>query len=115
MIARPTTPGDKWGELSKVFPPKSRRLNGRDWRRTLDGILFIKTTGIRWSNAPKRYHTPAALRKGAEHAAKVGLWASLVEKIDADELALPPERLRTLRKLAVEWSRKAEGYAGKRQ
>ena len=101
----------EWTELRGIFPARSARRNGRDWRRVLDSVLYLKASGTRWTNLPKRYGAPAAQRKACEAAAVSGLWVSLLERIDNGELAaLTPERLRQLRAIASDWMRKGERY-----
>lgn len=111
VVAPSDLDDSEWAELRGVFPARSARRNGRDWRRVVDSVLYLKNTSTRWTNLPKRYGAPAAQRKACEAAAVSGLWVSLLEKIDGGEFAaLAPERLRQLRAIASDWTRRGERY-----
>ncbi len=47
---------EPWAWIEPLLPPKARTGRPRaDDRKTLNGILYVLTTGCRWMDRPKAY------------------------------------------------------------
>lgn len=102
----------EWSVLRADFPGQQRK-NAADVRRYLSGALYVKASGCRFVNLPPRYGNSQALRKALERWATLGIFQTLLERIENGEFQekLSPERIRTLLSLCREWSGKGMKYA----
>ncbi|MBX9844561.1 MAG: transposase [Xanthobacteraceae bacterium] len=106
---------EEWALLRPYFGTNEKRKNKAPARRYLDGALYQRTTRCRFVHIPKRYGNVQALRKHLERWAHTGVWASVLEVLEADGLQeLGPERRRVLLGLARAWSQRGEAYQRQR-
>jgi DNA-binding transcriptional LysR family regulator len=71
---------EQWAVLKPVLSPQGRRGRPRtNDRRMLNGILWVLTTGARWTMLPRRYGTPSACRRRFEAWQAQGVWQCIRE------------------------------------
>jgi len=75
---------EQWQFIQPLLPPKASTGRPRaDDRRTLNGILYVLTTGCRWMDMPKEYGSHKTvwrrLKEWQERGVWEGLWRRLLE------------------------------------
>jgi transposase len=90
----PTTkriPDDVWNEIKRIIPKeKPRNTKGRpavQFRRVLDGILFVLRTGCQWKEMlPKEYGSGSTCHRRFQEWVRLGvfqkLWVRLLKVYD---------------------------------
>jgi transposase len=70
---------EQWAIIMPLIPKQNpgpgRRRN--DYRRTLDGILFVLKTGCPWEDVPRVYGSPATCWRRFSAWARNGTWARM--------------------------------------
>jgi transposase len=75
---------EQWEFVQPLLPPRARtgRPMAED-RRTLNGILYVLTTGCRWMDMPREYGSYKTawrrLKEWQERGVWEGLWQRLLE------------------------------------
>jgi len=69
----------EWEALRPLLPPKKRRGRPRaDDRRTLNGILYVLSTGCRWEDlSPERYGSGKTCWDRFKKWREFGLWNAI--------------------------------------
>ena len=78
----------QWQHVRPLLPPlrKGRGRPRADYRKTLNGILYVLRTGCRWQDVPREYGSPPTcwrrLRRWEEDCTWVCLWRSLLSLLN---------------------------------
>jgi transposase len=75
---------EQWELVQPLLPPRARTGRPRaEDRRTLNGILYVLTTGCRWMDMPREYGSYKTawrrLKEWQEGGVWEGLWQRLLE------------------------------------
>lgn len=65
----------QWAFIQPLLPPHARTGRPRaDDRRTIDGILYVLTTGGRWQDLPCEYGAPTPVWRRIRRWGELGVW-----------------------------------------
>lgn len=65
----------QWAFIRPLLPPPARTGRPRaDDRRTIEGILYVLTTGCRWQDLPPEYGAPTTVWRRLKHWGDAGVW-----------------------------------------
>lgn len=65
----------QWAFIQPLLPPPARTGRPRaDDRRTIDGILYVLTTGCRWQDLPRDYDAPTTVWRWLKRWEEEGVW-----------------------------------------
>jgi transposase len=65
----------QWDFICPLLPPPARTGRPRaDDRRTIDGILYVLTTGCRWQDLPREYGAPTTVWRRLKRWGEEGVW-----------------------------------------
>jgi transposase len=65
----------QWAFMCPLLPPPARTGRPRaDDRRTIEGILYILTTGCRWEDLPREYGAPTTVWRRLKRWGEEGVW-----------------------------------------
>lgn len=65
----------QWAFIQPLLPPPARTGRSRaNDRRTIEGILYILTTGCRWQDLPRDYGAPTTVRRRLKRWGEAGVW-----------------------------------------
>jgi transposase len=75
---------DEWKLIKPFLPPKARVGRPRaDDRLTIDGILYVLTTGCRWMDMPIRYGSYKTAWKRLKRWQKEGVWDRIFKALES--------------------------------
>ncbi len=70
----------QWGFISKHLPPPASTGRPRiDDRTTINGILYVLTTGCRWMDMPKRYGDDSTVHRRLKQWQQDGTWKKILD------------------------------------
>ncbi|MEM2896709.1 MAG: IS5 family transposase [Candidatus Bathyarchaeia archaeon] len=73
---------EEWAFIEPFLPPKAKTGRPRaDDRLTIDGILYVLTTGCRWMDMPIRYGSYKTAWKRLKRWQKEGVWERIFKAI----------------------------------
>ena len=80
----------QWAAIQPLLPPPARTGRPRaDYRKTLDGILYLLRSGCRWQDLPRQYGAPTTvwrrLKTWAERGVWERIWRVALAALDAKE------------------------------
>jgi transposase len=65
----------QWAFIQPLLPPPARTGRPRaDDRRTIEGIVYVLTTGCRWQDLPAEYGAPATAWRRLKRWGEEGVW-----------------------------------------
>lgn len=65
----------QWAFIQPLLPPFAHTGRPRaDDRRTIDGILYVLTTGCRWQDLPREYGAPTTVWRRLNRWGEDGVW-----------------------------------------
>jgi transposase len=73
----------QWKFIEPLLPPKAREGRPRsDDRRTINGIMYVLTTGCRWMDLPaKEYGPKSTVHDRLKDWEKLGVWKKIMDSI----------------------------------
>ncbi len=78
-------PDDMWGEFKKVLPPEKKAGTvGRpavQYRKVLDGILYLLRTGCQWKKIPREYVSGSTCHTRFQEWVRLGVFQKVWKKI----------------------------------
>ena len=70
----------QWEFVSRHMPPSARTGRPRaDDRDTINGILYVLTTGCRWMDMPKRYGSDSTVHRRLQQWQLNGTWKKILD------------------------------------
>ena len=70
----------QWGFVSGLLPPPARTGRPRaDDRVTINGILYVLTTGCRWMDMPARYGSDSTVHRRLQLWQRNGTWKKILD------------------------------------
>jgi transposase len=73
---------EQWEFIEPLLPPKANTGRRRaDDRMTINGILYVLTTGCRWMDMPKRYGDDSTANRRLKQWEKKGVWKRIMDAI----------------------------------
>ena len=70
----------QWEFVSRHLPSPARTGRPRaDDRATINGILYVLTTGCRWMDMPKRYGDDSTVHRRLEKWQQNGTWRNILD------------------------------------
>lgn len=64
------------------MPPKAKEGRPRnDDRQTINGILYVLTTGCRWMDLPKEYGPKSTVHDRLKDWEKLGVWKKILDSL----------------------------------
>jgi len=70
----------QWEFVSELLPPPARTGRPRaDDRVTINGILYVLTTGCRWMDMPKRYGSDSTVHRRLQLWQHNGTWKKILD------------------------------------
>src|SRR5215469_17832224 len=68
----------QWAFVQPLLPPPAPTGRPRaEDRRTLEGILYVLTTGCRWKDLPREYGAPTTVWRRLKRWGEAGVWARI--------------------------------------
>jgi transposase len=68
----------QWAFIRPLLPPAARTGRPRaDDRRTIEGVLYVLTTGCRWQDLPREYGAPTTVWRRLKRWGEEGVWERL--------------------------------------
>jgi transposase len=65
----------QWAFIQPLLPPPAHTGRPRaDDRRTIEGILYVLTTGCRWQDLPREYGAPTTVWRRLKGWGETGIW-----------------------------------------
>ena len=65
----------QWVFIEPLLPPSARTGRPRaDDRRTIEGILYVLTTGCRWQDLPREYGAPTTVWRRLKWWGEASIW-----------------------------------------
>ena len=65
----------QWAFIKPLLPPPARTGRPRaDDRTTIEGILYVLTTGCRWQDLPRDYGAPTTVWQRLKRWGEEGIW-----------------------------------------
>lgn len=74
----------EWESIRKFLPAESSGMPGRPWkshRQVINGILFVLSTGISWSDLPEEFGKHKTVANRFRRWVAEGLWCRIVERL----------------------------------
>ena len=72
----------QWSVIEKHIPSPAKTGRPRcDDRTTINGILFVLTTGCRWEDMPKRYGTKSSAHLRFQNLQQKGVWKKILSEL----------------------------------
>jgi transposase len=73
----------QWKFIEPLLPPKAREGSTRnDDRQTINGILYVLTTGCRWIDLPKNKYGPkSTVHDRLKIWEKLGVWMRIMDAL----------------------------------
>src|SRR5215831_3580436 len=66
---------EQWAFIGPLLPAPARTGRPRaDDRRTIEGILYVLTTGCRWQDLPREYGAPTTVWRRLKQWGEEGIW-----------------------------------------
>ena len=89
----------QWSAIARHLPKPAKTGRPRcDDRTTINGILFVLSTGCRWRELPKRYGSKSTAHLRFQELQKKGIWRKILsdlaraahgqEKIDLQKISV---------------------------
>ncbi len=73
---------EQWEFIKPLLPPKARTGRRRaDDRITINGILYVLTTGCRWMDMPKKYGDDSTANRRLKRWERKGIWKRLMDAV----------------------------------
>ncbi|MFN3929295.1 MAG: transposase, partial [Thermoflexus sp.] len=73
---------EQWACIEPLLPPKARTGRPRaDDRKTLNGILYVLTTGCRWMDMPKEYGSYKTAWRRLKEWENLGVWKAIWQRL----------------------------------
>lgn len=70
----------QWEFVSQYLPPPARTGRPRaDDRNTVNGILYVLTTGCRWMDMPARYGSDSTVHRRLQQWQHNGTWEKILD------------------------------------
>ncbi|MEM3065629.1 MAG: IS5 family transposase [Candidatus Nitrosotenuis sp.] len=70
----------QWEFISRHLPPPAGTGRPRaDDRNTINGILYVLTTGCRWMDMPKRYGDDSTAHRRLDRWQRNGTWKKILD------------------------------------
>jgi transposase len=75
---------EQWRLIGPHLPPPARTGRPRnDDRRTVNGILYVLTTGCRWMDMPSRYGSHKSVWERHKKWSEKGVWKRVMDSLVA--------------------------------
>ena len=72
----------QWSTIAPYLPKPAKTGRPRcDDRTTINGILFVLTTGCRWEDMPKKYGTKSSAHLRFQNLQQRGVWKKILSKL----------------------------------
>ena len=69
----------QWNVIQKHLPKPAQTGRPRaNYRKTLDAILYVCVTGIRWIDLPERYGSKSTAHRRLQDWQKTGVWKGML-------------------------------------
>ena len=70
----------EWEKIQPLLPPpkKTGRKRSND-RETINGIIYVLSTGIRWNDMPKYYPSGVTCWRRLQNWEELGIWEKMQE------------------------------------
>ena len=73
---------EQWGFIEPLLPPKAKMGRPRaDDRKTMNGILYVLTTGCRWEDMPREYGSHKTAWRRHKELQEKGIWEKILREI----------------------------------
>jgi len=75
---------EEWVLIKPLLPPKAETGRPRaDDRATINGILYVLTTGCRWMDMPAKYGSYVTAWRRLKRWQEMGVWARILDALMA--------------------------------
>lgn len=74
----------EWNAIRKLLPAERSGKPGRPWnphRQVINGILFVLSTGVGWSDLPTEFGKPKTVANRFRRWVREGLWLRIVSEL----------------------------------
>jgi transposase len=88
-----TLTDEQWEKMRAHIPPHPKQPRGgrpwADYRKCLEGILWIMSTGAQWKELPARYPSPSTcwrqLYEWEQTGVFIKMWRTFLAELNADD------------------------------